>query len=166
MSSSKFKVQGSKFKVQSSKSQDPRTEFKWGNGNKKIHVRFERLDLEQTIEILKIFSNYDVTSIEELLNCNLKSLYNDIVSQELIYPLLKAILKPVNCELMIDDIKRMPPEYIRDIWDGFFFYYPKVKDGLLNTFAAIGSYLAAPEKKKGSRLRLSELFTSSRTGIS
>jgi len=141
--------------------------FSWTNGDKKITAQLDRLDLEQTIEVLKIFANYDVTSIEDLLNCNLKSLFNDLVEQELIYPLLKTLLKPVNCELTIDDIKRMPPEYIREIYDGFFFYYPKIKIGLMNTFAGIGSYLTeTPKKKRAPRLRLSELFGSSRTGIS
>lgn len=142
--------------------------FTWQNGDKKITAVFEKLDLEQTIEIIKIFANYDVASIEDLLKCNPKSLFNDLVKQELIYPLLKTLLKPVNCELTIDDIKRMPPEYIKEIWDGFFFYYPKVKDRLVSIFVGIGSYLTAPEKKKkrAPRLRLSELFTSSRVATS
>ena len=145
-----------------------RSEFTWQNGDKQITARFERLDLEQTINVLQIFANYDVTSIEDLLNCNIKSLFNDLVKQELIYPLLIAILKPVNCELTIDDIKRMPPEYIKDIYDGFFFIYPKVKDRLLNTFAAIGSFLMEPDRKKkrAPRLRLKELFSSSPAAIS
>jgi len=32
-------------------------EFSWKNGDKKITARLERLDLEQTIEVLKIFAN-------------------------------------------------------------------------------------------------------------
>lgn len=140
--------------------------FEWENNGKKITAVFGRLDLEQTIEILKIFASYDVTSIEDLLNCNLKSLYNNIVQQELIYPLLKILLKPINCELTTDDIKRMPPEYIRQIWDGFFFYYPTVKDKLLNAFGAIGSFLLQEKKEKAPRLRLKELYSSFRAAIS
>ena len=95
-------------------------EFGWTNGDKPVRARLDRLDLEQTIDVLKIFADYDVTSIEELLDKNLQSIFRKLTGQELIYPLLKAVLKPVNCELTIDDIKRMPPEYIKEIWDGFF----------------------------------------------
>jgi len=109
-----------------------------------------------------------VTSIEDLLNCNPKSLFNDLVKQELIYPLLKTLLKPVNCELTIDDIKRMPVDHIKDIYDGFFFYYPKVKSGLVNTFAGIGSFLVQNQEteKKREHSLLRKLFFSSRAGIS
>lgn len=128
--------------------------YSWHNKNGMlVEAIQEQLNLEQNVEIIKIFSDFDVTSIQDLVNVNAKALLDKLTKQELIYSVFMVVLKPVKQALTLDDIKSIPSDALIEIWNDFFFFNARMLKPFVNFLGEIGSFLMTAQIPKKARLR-------------